>query len=214
MGRAFIAGLLTVSLLGSACGLSDAFNLLRCTFRTDGTEAFVMAGIPLDSLESLSPAQLAAALAYWEDGSFPMDFTLNIGIQNPNESTSSGTPIPAELTRFDFDLYLDTSDEGTGDTSWVFSGGLGAPLEVPEGGETVILPLDISLDALVLLEELGPLAVIDLALAIGGIDSGIRDPQHLGRLYVQAVPEFDTPVGPITYPGKVTINLDWTDGSS
>jgi len=213
MRTVFVVSAALVLALACSCGLSDAYNLLRCRFRTEGTQDFVMAGIPLDSLDSLTPQQLAEALAAWGSGSFPMDFTLNVGIQNPNEGSSSGPSIPAELTSFDFDLYLDGSDGGSGDTSWVFSGGLGAPLVVPEGGETEILPLDISLDAFALLEELGPEAVIDLALAIGGIDSGIRDSEHLGRIYIQADPEFDTPLGPITYPGGVTINLDWTDGS-
>ena len=212
MGRTVAVLAAAGSMLVCSCGLSDAYNLLRCSFRSEGTEEFVMAGIPLDSLESLSTGQLAEALAVWGSGSFPVDFTLNIGIRNPNESTSSGVPVPADLTRFDFDLYMDTSEEGTVDTSWVFSGSLEEPLTVPEGGETEVLPLQISLDAFALLEQLGPLTVIDLALAVGGIDSDIRDPQHLGRLWVQAVPEFETPLGSITYPGEVSINLDWTDG--
>jgi hypothetical protein len=211
MGRAVALLAAAAMLTACSCGLSDGYDLLRCSFRTEGTEDFVMAGIPLDSLGSLSAGQLAGALAVWQGGSFPVDFTLNVGIRNPNETTSSGVPIPAELTCFDFDLYMDTSEEGTTDTSWVFSGSLGEPLTVPEGGETEVLPLEISLDAFVLLEQLGPLRVIDLALAVGGIDSDIRDPQHLGRLWIQAVPEFETPLGPITYPGTVSINLDWTD---
>ncbi len=213
MRATVIASLLVCVLMVCSCGLFDGYNLLRCRFRTEGTQDFVMAGIPLDSLEYLSSSQLVDALATWQSGSFPMDFTPNVGISNPNESTFSGMPLPAELTRFDFDLYLDGSEEGSGDTTWVFSGGLGAPLTVPEGGETVILPLDISLDAFALLAELGPMKVIDLALAIGGIDSDLRDPQHLGRVYIHAVPELDTPLGPITYSGGVDINLEWTDGS-
>jgi hypothetical protein len=207
-----VAAALVLALVCS-CGLSDAYNLLRCSFRVEATEDFVMAGIPLDGLDSLSGEQLVTALSCWENGSFPVDFTLEVGIRNPNEGSSSGPSIPAELTRFDFDLYLDTSGDGSVDTTRVLSGGLGAPLVVPEGGETEILPLELSLDAFALLSELGPMAVIDLALAIGGIDSDLRDPLHLGRVYVRAVPEFDTPLGEITYPTAVTINLDWTDGS-
>jgi hypothetical protein len=93
----------------------------------------------------------------------------------------------------------------------VASGALNQSFEVPASGETVVLPLEISFDAFAMLEELGALAFIDLALAIGGIDSGIRDPEHLGRILVIAEPTLDTPVGPFTYPGSLFINLDWVD---
>ncbi|MBD3370002.1 hypothetical protein GF402_06540 [Candidatus Fermentibacteria bacterium] len=194
-----------------SCDVTDPFTLLRCEFRVESTKDFYLAGVSLDSLESLSSSQVAQVLAAWAEGECPMDFTLNVGIRNPNDSSSAGMDIPATLTDFGWDLYLDTSDDGDFDTTWVCSGSLGSPFEVPEGGETVILPLDVAFDAFALLGSLDPMFVIDLALAIGGIDSDIRDPQHLGRLYIKTLPEFDTPLGPITYPSELLINLDWAD---
>jgi hypothetical protein len=204
---AVIAALLIVC----SCDVTDPFTLLRCEFRVDSTEDFLLAGVPLDSLESLTPSQIAQVLEAWAAGECPMDFTLNVGIRNPNDSSSAGMEIPATLTDFAWDLYLDTSEDADFDTTWVCSGSLGSPFEVPDGGETVVLPLDVAFDAFALLGSLDPMFIIDLALAIGGIDSDIRDPQHLGRLYIKTLPEFDTPLGEITYPAELLINLDWID---
>jgi len=203
--------LLVVSFLFTACSPDDPFTLLRCKFRIENTEAFNVTGIQLDSLENLSAAQIINLLAVWGSGSCPVDFTLNIGIHNPNDGSIGPDIIPATLTSLVWDLYLDGESGTAFDTTWVASGTMSEPLDVPGTGETVLLPLDISFDAVALFSELGALDFIDLALAIGGIDSGIRDGDHLGRILVTAVPTISTPFGDITYSGALNINLDWID---
>jgi len=203
--------LVAAALLGLACSVTDPLTLLGCEFRIENTEDFVVAGIQLDSLESLTPLQIAEVVAQWSQGNCPVDFTLNVGIFNTNNGSGSSTVIPVSLTSFIWDLYLDGDSGVPFDTTWVASGALNEPFEVPGSGETVILPLELSFDAFVLLEELGPLEFIDLALAIGGLDSGIRDPAHLGRILVIAEPTLSTPFGPFTYPGSLNINLDWVN---
>ncbi|OPL19340.1 MAG: hypothetical protein AVO35_11380 [Candidatus Aegiribacteria sp. MLS_C] len=201
--------ILAVSVAG--CSIDDPLTLLRCRFRVENTEDFALAGILLDDLESLSASQVAELVSLWASGSLPVDFTLNIGIFNPNDGSTGPDIIPVSLTEFVWDLYLDTDPEDGFDTTWVASGTLAQPLEIPGSGETVLLPLDISFDAVALMSELGALQFIDLALAIGGIDSGLRDDDHLGRILVVGVPTISTPVGPMTYSGALNINLDWVD---
>jgi hypothetical protein len=209
--RTLLFSLLLAVLLVTACNVTDPLTLLGCRFRIEGTEEFVVTGIPLDSLESLTPLQVAEVVAAWAAGSCPVDFTLNVGIFNPNDGSEGSTVIPVELSSFVWDLYLD-ADSGTNfDTTWVASGALNEPFDVPGSGETVVLPLEISFDAFVLLEELGPMQFIELALAIGGINSDLRDPEHLGRVLVVAEPTLSTPLGIYTYPGSLFINLDWVD---
>jgi hypothetical protein len=202
---------LLFGLLLTSCSIDDPFTLLRCQYRIEDTEAFSVTGIQLDSLSSLSVLQIAEVVAVWSTGSCPVDFTLNIGIFNPNDGSSGPDIIPITLTSLVWDLYLD-GDSGTSfDTTWVASGTMNQPLEVPGSGETVLLPLDISFDAVSLMSELGALNFIDLALAIGGIDSHLRDGDHLGRILVTALPTVSTPLGPISYTGALNINLDWVD---
>ena len=198
-----------VLLMTVSCSPTDPLTLLRCRFRIDNTEDFSVTGIQLDSLEELSASQLASVVAVWSSGSCPVEFTLNVGIFNPNDGATGPDIIPAHLTSLEWDLYLD-SESGTGfDTTWVASGTMTDTLEVPETGETVILPLDIGFDAVALMGEIGVMNFIDLALAVGGIDSDLRDEDHLGRVLMVALPTVSTPFGDMSYPGTLNIGLDW-----
>jgi len=198
-------------LLLVACSPTDPLTLLRCRFRIDGTEDFHLTGIALDNLEELNVTQVTEVLTIWASGSCPVDFTLNIGIYNPNDGITGPDIIPATLSDIAWDLFLDGDSGDAFDTTWVASGNFAQPLEIPGSGETVILPLEIAFDAVPLLGEIGALNFIDLALAIGGIDSHLRDSDHLGRMLVQAVPTVTTPFGDMSYSGTLNIGLDWID---
>ena len=204
-------GVLLAGILLIACSPTDPFTLLRCQFRIEDTEDFYLTGIQLDSLENLSVVQIAEVAAVWASGSCPVDFTLNIGIHNPNNGSTGPDIIPVTLTSLVWDLYLDGDSGVAFDTTWVASGTMSTPLEVPGSNETVIMPLDISFDAFALMGEIGVINIIDLALAIGGISSNLRTSDHIGRMLVTAVPTISTPFGPMTYSGSLNISLDWID---
>jgi hypothetical protein len=206
-----VSGLLLISISLMACSVTDPLTLLNCQFRIENTEDFLLTGIQLDNLESLSVVQMAEVAAVWASGSCPVDFTLNIGIHNPNNGSTGPDIIPVTLTSLVWDLYLDGDSGAAFDTTWVASGTMSTPLEVPGASETVLLPLDISFDAFALMSEVGVLNFIDLALAIGGIDSDLRTSDHVGRMLVTAVPTISTPFGPMTYSGTLNISLDWID---
>ena len=206
-----VSGFISISVLLLACSITDPLTLLRCQFRIENTEDFLLTGIQLDSLENLSVVQIAEVVAIWSSGSCPVDFTLNIGIHNPNNGSTGPDIIPVTLSSLVWDLYLDGDSETVFDTTWVASGTMSTPLEIPGANETVLLPLDISFDAFALMSEVGVLNFIDLALAIGGIDSGLRTSDHIGRMLVTAVPTISTPIGPMTYTGSLNISLDWID---
>lgn len=203
--------LLAVSLLLTACSPDDPFTLLRCQFRIENTENFAVTGIQLDNLGSLTVPQIATVVGVWASGSCPVDFTLNIGIHNPNNGSSGPDIIPVTLSSLVWELYLDGDSGISFDTTWVASGTMSQALEVPGTGETTLLPLDISFDAVALMGEMGALNFIDLALAIGGIDSDLRDEDHIGRMLVTAVPTISTPIGSMSYTGALNISLDWID---
>ena len=204
------ASLITASLSG--CNPADPLELLSCSFRVESTESFTVAGIELDDLGSLGPDQIADVLYYWSSGTCPVTFTLNVGVQNPNDGSGGTGGFPATLSGFDWDLYLDADSGDSWDTTWVASGSLADPWTIPGDGETHLLVLDIAFDALMLADAMGPMAFIDLALAVGGIDSELRDADHLGRLLIGADVEIGTPIGEIEYPGTLWIHLDWNNG--
>ena len=213
MKRITIAAMVTGAvLLSVACNPAAILALFNCTFRVENTADFTVAGVQLDDLGSLSLEQMAQVVAYWAGGDCPVDFTLNIGIRNPNTGSGDTLETTATMVSLAWDLYLDT-DSGDGfDTTWVVSGETLENLQVPGSGETVILPLGISFDAFTILDGvLDVPQLVTLMLAIGGVDSGLRDSDHLGRLLLHAEPTFETPLGDIEYPGGLWVGLDWVD---
>jgi hypothetical protein len=208
MGRLAVPA--AIVLLAACDGSGPTLFDLLC-FRLENTEQFSVCGIALDSLDSLSPSQIAGVLAAWAEGQVPVDFTLNIGVRNPNNGIVGPLLEVATIVEMPWSLYMDDSSEEGFDTAWVASGTLLDPVEVPGDSETVIIPLEISFDALQVLESAGPMGLIDLVLAVGGIDGDLRDEDHLGRLLLNAEPSVETPFGSMEYPGGLWVWLDWSD---
>lgn len=206
-----LAPVIPLLVLGVACNPADPLGLLNLSFRLENTEDFTVCGIVLDSLESLGPAQVAEVLAMWADGEVPVEMVLNVGVRNPNDGSPGTLLAVATIVDFPWKLYADASDSEGFDTTWVASGQLLDPFEVPGDTAVTILPLEVSFNAVAVLSVMDPLAFIDLALAVGGIDGDIRDDDHLGRLLLRTLPSVDTPFGEITYPDTLNVHLDWAD---
>lgn len=207
-----IASVALLLALTASCNPLDLLALLNCSFRVENTADFTVAGIELDNLGSLDLAQMAQVVAYWANGECPVDFTLNIGIRNPNTGGGDTLETTATMVSMSFDLYLDT-DSGEGfDTTWVVSGETLENLQIPGTGQTTLLPLGISFDAFTILDGVLDIPeLVTLMLAIGGVNSDQRDEDHLGRLLIHADPSFETPLGDIAYPGGLWVGLDWAD---
>ncbi len=200
-----------VLLLTAACDLSDPLGLGRLSFTLGGTDDFTVCGIVLDSLDSLDPLQVLDVVEMWSQGEAPVDLVLDIGIRNPNTGAAGLVLTAATIVSMPWDLYMDATDDEGFDSTWVASGVLLDPFEVPGDSSTVYLPLDVSFDAFAVLSLLDPLDFIELMLAVGGIDGDLRDEDHLGRLLLRIEPSVDTPFGPIDYPDPVWVWLDWSD---
>lgn len=204
---------LLLSVLVPGCGSTGPLALLWARFRIEDTQDFHLCGIPIGDLENLDPLQTAQVLGYWLQGECPVDFRLGVGVRNPNISSQWILGLPLTLVRMDYDLYMDTDDDPALSRVKVATGVFTGELGLPETGEVAVLGLDISFDAFHLLQVLGPEAVIDLMLAVGGISGNIRSSEHLGRLSLFAVPEVEYPGGSMIWEEGFYIGLDWTSGS-
>ncbi len=207
-----VPAILSLVLLAAGCSPTGPLSLFWARFRVEETSEFTLCGIPLDDLESLSPEQTADVLFYWLQGECPVDFNLGIGMKNLNIASQWVEGFPLTLVRLDYDVFLDPGDQPRGDSVQVATGVFTGEFGIPEDGRIVVLDLGVSFDAFDLLEILGPAGVIDLMLAVGGIDGDIRDSEHLGRLSLFAVPEVDSPLGSMVWEDGFSIGLDWTSG--
>lgn len=200
-------------LLTTGCGVTDVLSFLDAQFRIENTSEFAICGIDISELGSLSVGQAATIASYWLQGECPMDFNMGLGIKNPNTGESGLPKITITLTSLDYDLFMDTIEGEDEDTVQVADGLFSGEFGIGDDGTIAVLDLGISFDGFQVFELLGPAAVIDLALAVGGIDGDIRDEDHLGRLQMFAVPTIETPLGDMIWEEGFWVGLDWTDGS-
>ncbi|MCD4708316.1 MAG: hypothetical protein K8S62_11335 [Candidatus Sabulitectum sp.] len=202
-----------VFLLVTGCGVTDVLNFANANFRVENTTEFTICGIDISDLGSLTIPQALTIGEYWLQGECPMNFNLGLGIKNPNVGTSGLPKIAITLTSLDYDVFMDTIEGVEEDTVQVAEGLFTGEFGIGDDGEIAVLDLGIDFDGFQIFGILGVDGLIDLVLAVGGIDGDIRDENHLGRLQMFMIPTIDTPLGDMTWEEGFWVGLDWTDGS-
>jgi hypothetical protein len=169
-------------------------NVQRLKFRVASVNGFAVAGIGIASKQKLTDFTLMDGvnlLASFNGKKLPASFTLNVEAVNPNDGTGGSTQTASTLTSFEWRLLID--DKPT------VAGNIEKPIEIPGTGQATTIPLKISLDLMEFFKEKGYNDLLNLALALGGAKSDIA------RLVVDAQPRAMTPIGEITYPGRITV---------
>jgi hypothetical protein len=210
-GKLLIIPALFLVLTG--CSLTDILTFANASFRVENTTEFAICGVDVSELGSLSVPQALTIGGYWLQGQCPMDFNLGLGIKNPNTGNSGLPKIEITLTRLDYDIFMDTIEGSAEDTVQVADGLFTGKFGIGDDGQIAVLGLGVGFDAFQILGLLGVDGVIDLALAVGGVDGDIRDEDHLGRLQMFMVPTVETPLGDMTWDKGFWVGLDWVDGS-
>lgn len=168
-------------------------NLQRLKFKLENVNGFRLAGISLSDKKSISDFSISDGLNLtkaFSSKSLPAQFVLNVAAINPNDGTGGSKQTTATLTSFEWQLYID-------DVPTV-SGNIERPFEIPGTGQQSIIPLSIGLDLVKFFENKGYDGIINLALAIGGVNSSPA------RLKLDAKPTVSTPFGAISSP-RITI---------
>jgi len=169
-------------------------NLQRLKFKVAGVSGFALSGIGISSKQRVGDFTLMDGInlmAAYRNKKLPASFTLNIEALNPNDGTGGSPQTSSTLTSFEWRLLID--DKPT------VPGNIDRPIEIPGTGQSATIPLQISLDLVEFFGEKGYNDLLNLALALGGIQSDIS------RLAIDAQPRVSTPLGEITYPGRIII---------
>lgn len=169
-------------------------NLKRLQFRVAGTSGFALAGIDISGKQRPSDFSVFDAVKLmkaFNDRRLPASFTLNVEARNPNDGTGGSTRTVSTLTSFAWRLLIDGKPTVSGD--------IDKPIEIPGTGQASIMPLRISLDLVEFHRDKGYDDLVNLALALGGARSDIS------RISLDAQPRVSTPLGEITYPGRITV---------
>lgn len=174
-------------------------NISRLQFKLENVTNFKLAGIDISNKNSISDISAMDALKLtnaFATRSFPADFVLNIGALNPNDGTKGTRSTDATITSLDYRLLIDDVPTITGDIS--------SPITIPGTGSSITIPLRMSLDLYSFFADKGYENIVNLAMAIGGVNGSAA------RLKLDVKPTVRTTLGPISYPSRITvIDKEW-----
>jgi hypothetical protein len=169
-------------------------NVQRCQFKLENVNDFRLSGIQLSKFSKLSDFNLldgAKLLNSFRTKKFPAEFVLNVAAINPNDGTGGSPKTNSTLTSFAWTLILDNVT--------TIKGNIANSIEIPGTGQKSIIPLNINLDLYEFFANKGYESIVNLALALGGVNSSPS------RITLRAKPTISTSLGNISYPGEIDI---------
>jgi len=173
--------------LAACATLRQVAALRQVDFAIDRVASVRLAGVGLDRVRSFSDldvldgGRIAAAVAR---GQVPLEFSLHLRGLNPPENR-----VTARMVRMQWILDLNRREtiSGTIDTTYLFPPGQPQDVAVP-----------VRLDLYQFFRSSAREA-FDLAAGLAGASSRPTE------VALRAVPTIETALGPITYPGSITI---------
>lgn len=180
------SAILALTLWGCAT-LQQMAALRNVDFSLDRLSGVQLAGIDLariDSYDDLGFTDAARLVLAVSEGDLPLDFELHLLAENPAENSTD-----ARLVRMDWTLLL--QDRKT------LSGVLDEEVVLPPG-EPRDIPMTITLNLIDFFDGSAQ-DLLELALSLAGQGGAPKE------VSLQATPVVSTPLGPIRYPGPITI---------
>jgi len=186
--------LLTTLISFSCSGLTDALtNISKLQWKLGNVNGMSLSGVDVSKFKnfsSITAFDLVKLTSAFTSGKLPASFTLNLLAKNPDNS--GGSFQSSDVIRsLNWRLLIDNAETITGDIS--------SPVTIPGVGQTSTIPIGISLDLLQFFSNKGMQNLVEMALGIGGANGSAA------RLSLRIKPTLDTFLGPITYPGEITV---------
>ncbi|HOW85398.1 MAG TPA: hypothetical protein P5119_07855 [Candidatus Aminicenantes bacterium] len=192
---AVLAGFLTLSSCAALTDMASALaSLKKLQFKLGGVHDFKLLGLDLGGkarIGDFSAADGLRALQAYRNRTLPVEFVVDVLAVNPNDGTGGSRNSTSTLTGLECRLLIDDKPTVTGN--------IDRPIEIPGTGKESVIPLRLSLDLLEFFGDRRYEDLIGLALAIGGRNG------TPARIALDAQPTVSTPLGPITYPSRITI---------
>jgi hypothetical protein len=182
----FIAATLVAGVAG--CATLQRFAALKAVdFDLAGVRHARLAGVDVTRIAAyrdLGPVDVGRIALAVSRGDIPLEFQLDVRADNPADN---GT---AALTRLAWTLLLDGRE--------TISGVIDTTVTLP-AGQVTIIPVPMRVNLRQFFD--GPAqSLVDLAASAAGLRA---DPT---KVQLRAVPTIHTPLGPITYPGPITVS--------
>ncbi len=184
------AGVLSAS-LNSCAAINALANLQHIQFKLSDVQSVRLAGIDVRNKHSVSDFSVMDGLSLmnaFSSGRFPLTFTLNVEAKNPNAPNAAYGAL--KVIDLPWRLLLNGHE--------TISGNIGGPVGVPPGGQTTIIPLQVTVDLKQFFANQGYNDMLQLALALSG-QGGVSQVQ------LKTTPTMSTPLGNVRYPGELTV---------
>jgi hypothetical protein len=180
-----LAAAVLAGVVAGCAALGQLGALRHVDFELDRVAEVDLAGVRIDgkrSLQDLSVVEAARLATAVVAGSVPLTFVAHVDAQNPEGNAT------ARLLAMRWTAYIEDRETVSGDLDREF--------ELP-AGTTVDVPVRVGLD---LYHTFGGQAndLFRLAQSVAGVGAPTR-------VALRARPVVSTPLGPITYPGEITI---------
>ena len=193
MRKIFTSLLFSAMLALSGCtvlqsGLSNAYNLANCDYKYNSIKDLTISDINVS--KGLSPLMIPKVLLLLSGNasSIPMDFTLNLDVNNPNSGT-------AAFQTLSYIVSIDDIQFTTGNLRQPFSVG---------AGETNTLPVTIGFDIAELMKNNSKVAIENIVKNLIGVND------KKSEIKIQLKPSFK--VGEQTFSSPVYIPVSFSFG--
>ncbi|MDR2956423.1 MAG: hypothetical protein LBV43_15225 [Prevotella sp.] len=168
--------------------LLSTYNLVNCEYSYKSISGLSVAGVNLSNGLSLTAIPKITSILSGQATSIPLDFTLNLNVKNPNESS-------ALMNGLQYIISIDGIQFTTGSINQSLS---------IASGQTQTLPLTIGVDIASLMKNESKDAVVDIVKNFVGIGS------KKSSVSVQLKPSFK--VGSTIVPSPVYIPVSFSFG--
>lgn len=185
---AFVLIVLTFASCDSAKNMaSGAYNMINCNYSYKSISDMKVSGMSLSSGLSVTNIAKVSSILGGNASSIPLDFTLNLNVNNPNQSAAS-------LSGMQYIISIDDIQFTTGTFNQAIN--IGA-------GQTQVIPLAIGVDLATLMRNNSKDAVVDIAKNLIGIGS------KESKVSVQLKPTFMLGDIPITSPMYIPVSFSF-----
>ena len=169
-------------------------SLSNLEFKISSLDNMSVAGVPLSKVNNLSSLSIADGISLanaFGRKSLPTRFVLNVDARNPNNGSGTKSSVPVTLNGLDWQLLIDGKR--------TISGDLARPIDIPGTSSNTNIPLAVELDLYQFFAERGYDGMINLALALGGVQG------TTSKVKLDAQPSVGTQFGQMSYPSRITI---------
>lgn len=184
---------LTVFIMLASCStIREMSALAKCEFKVNNIKDLTLVGVNIQKISSITDlswsdaGKIAAAIF---TSSFPLNFTLNLDVKNPNKTM-------AALNHLDWILLIDDIQ--------MAKGMVDKRVEIAPNGGVSNLPININFDLKEALSGKSYESIKNFAFNLAGYGSGPT------RITVKAKPTIMIGNKSIQYPGYISIKTQYT----